>query len=194
MSKNKKRTQKYSRKDWPTDWEGIEPSKFQQYRKYINKELPGYCGTYTAAALINYTIQEDRQTDIPMESLLKALKAVIDLNLPYKGTYPWDLTYGLNKLLKDDQTYKARWHILSDPIVKKELNSKKADPLPVIVGTNKLLGSRYLNHWVLAYQFGYNEEGKLFYRVYDNHGRTQAVIPASQTLAAVWLERIEGEI
>lgn len=179
----------YSYKDHPKEWTGLNPLEFKAYRKYINRIKPGICGTYVSAALVHYMINKDRDYELDMELLLTALKPKIENRQAYLGTFAWDLKNGLNDLLAEDKTYEAHYHMISNPIVIREL-SKEA-PQPVIVGTTRLFGSKYGNHWLLVYAFGYNEQGKLFYRAYDNHGRTMAVIPASQTLACVWLDKFE---
>lgn len=172
----------------PKTWYGLDPKFFQPYRKYVNREKPGICGTYVSAALLHSVIRLDRDYELDMDKLIQALRPLVDGRHFYPGTYYWDLVGGLNELLEADGHYRARWHWVSDPIVLKMLNDER--PLPVIVGGLKPLGNHYGNHWLLAYRYGYNAEGKLFYRCYDNHGRIHAVVAASQTLPAVWLERI----
>lgn len=176
----------YTYKDYPKQWQGLDAKDFRQYRNFINRISPGICGTYASAALVHYVFQKERDYDLKMEQLLRVLEPVIDQQPWYKGTFAWDLTRGLNRLLKENGAYKARYHLISEPIVLTELI--KRNPLPVIVGTTRLFGSKYGNHWLLVYAFGYNASGKLFYKAYDNHGRTQAIIPASQTLACIWLD------
>lgn len=180
----KKKKDKYTHKDWPKQWIGISPKEMRQYRQFINREKPGYCGTYTAAALLHYRMLQDLQLDLSMEELLKVLKPLIDGRHFYKGTYPWDLTKGMLDVV-GSEGYQAKWHLISNPVVVEELSKDPANP--VIVGTTKVLGSRYGNHWVLVYAYGYNNQGKLFYKAYDNHGKINSVIAASQTMAAVWL-------
>lgn len=179
-------TNKYTRKDWPKEWVGIESQAMKNYRPFINRELPGFCGSFASAALVHYVIFKDRDFEFSMDELISAIKPKVDGRHFYLGTYPWDLTAGLAELLEDDN-YKSKWHIISDPIVTKKL--AQDNPYPVIVGTTKAFGSKYGNHWVLVYAYGYNDSGQLFYKAYDNHGKYNAVIPASQTMAAVWLER-----
>lgn len=181
----------YSFRDYPKDWTGLSPRKFMTYQTYINRIKPGICGTYVSAALVHYVVKADRAYDLEMPTLLAALKPKIEDRQSYLGTFAWDLKNGLNELLAEDGVYRARYHLVSNPIVLRELSKDK--PLPVIVGTTRLFGSKYGNHWLLVYAFGYNAKGQLFYRAYDNHGRTMAVIPASQTLACVWLEKIKSE-
>lgn len=176
----------YSFRDYPKQWTGLSTIPFAAYRPFVNRIKPGICGTYASAAMIHYTFKAERAYELDMQELLVALKPKIEDRQSYRGTFAWDLKDGLNELLADDDVYQARYHLVSNPIVIRELS--KEHPLPVIVGTTRLFGSKYGNHWVLVYAFGYNDQGQLFYRAYDNHGRTMAVIPASQTLACVWLE------
>lgn len=175
----------YSFRQYPKQWTGLSSMQFTGYRTFVNRVKPGICGTYVSAALVHYTIKSERDYDLDMQTLLTALKPKIEDRQSYRGTFAWDLKEGLNELLAEDHVYEARYHLVSNPIVVRELSKEK--PLPVIVGTTRLFGSKYGNHWLLVYAFGYNDQGQLFYRAYDNHGRTMAVIPASQTLACVWL-------
>ncbi|MGX7106561.1 hypothetical protein ACWOBE_02055 [Hutsoniella sourekii] len=122
-----------------------------------------------------------------MQNLIDALSSRIDGRLPYAGTYAWDLVLGLNELLADVSDYQAQMRFFSEPAVLEQLQAPT--PRPVIVGSLKRLGSRYGNHWLLAYAYGYNHQGKLFYRVYDNHGSVRQMIAASQTLPAVYITK-----
>lgn len=90
-------------------------------------------------------------------------------------------------MLGKKQPYRIHSTILTERTVLNELN--KMSPLPIIVGTVSFLGSSYKNHWLLVYAYAYDSKGKLWYKAYDNHGNSQAVIPAVQTLSAVFLER-----
>lgn len=177
----------YNFKEYPKKWTGLSSIHFTMYRSFVNRLKPGMCGTYVSAALIHYTIKAERDYELDMQQLLAGLRPKIEDRQTYRGTFAWDLKEGLNELLADDGSYEARYHLVSNPIVVRELS--KSNPLPVIVGTTRLFGSKYGNHWLLVYAFGYNDKGQLFYRAYDNHGRTMAVIPASQTMACVWLEK-----
>ena len=67
----------------------------------FNREFPGYCGTYTAAALAHYVIQKVYERKISMDDLIIGLKPRIDGRFWYKGTYPWDLIGGLKALFED---------------------------------------------------------------------------------------------
>lgn len=170
----------------PKKWHGIPQNKMVPYRRYINREKPGFCGTYSAAALIHYMVKHERDYDMDMMRLLSALEGRIDRRGIYDGTYPFDVVNGLNDLLVDDE-YLAHVRYRHRQLIIDELS--KEEPLPVIIGTLSLFGSKYGNHWLLAYGYGYNENGQVFYKCYDNHGRISAVIPASQVGIVIWLER-----
>lgn len=177
----------YKSHELPTQWHGIEPKNMRPYRRYINREKPGFCGSYSAAVLVHYTIKHDRGYELKMEGLLEAFKSRIDRNVLYKGSYVWDIVKTLEAFFMKDDDYHVNWHLVSESQVVEQLSKDK--PLPLIVGTMKFLGSKYGNHWVLVYGYGYNSVGKLFYRAWDNHGKNQAIIAASQTLPCIWIER-----
>lgn len=172
--------------DLPNKWTGLQPSRFLKYRSWINKQKPGICGTYCAAVLLHDAIYQKTNHSLSKEKLLNGLKPVVDGALPYRGTFFWDIANGLRRLLNQSKIWRIRTGLLAETIVVKQLSSDH--PQPVIVGTTKYLNSKYKNHWLVVYAYGYNESGKLFFRAYDNHGRYKAVVPASQTLACVWLE------
>ena len=48
-----------------------------------------------------------------------------------------------------------------------------------MVGILKILGSPYGNHWVTAYAYYESVSGERFYKVHDNWGDYQRIIPAS---------------
>lgn len=94
----------------------------------------------------------------------------------------------LSYVIKDVPELKAKMSLIAEQKVVELLN--RQNPTPVAVGTAKLFGSKYKNHWLLVYAYGYNKEGKLYFRAYDNHGKYTAIVPASQTIGCVWIERI----
>lgn len=172
---------------YPTKWIGLKPLRFKKYRSWINREKPGICGTYVSAALLHDTFLEYYQVGLEKEKLITGLKSVVDDLFPYRGTFPWDLRLGLNYVLRDIPDLMAKMSLVSERTVVELLN--RSDPMPIAVGTAKIFGSKYKNHWLLVYAYGYNKEGKLFFKAYDNHGRYTAIVPASQTIGCVWLER-----
>lgn len=170
---------------YPASWTGLKATRFSQYRSWINNKKPGVCGSYVCAVLLHDLYKHQYEKDLSKTVLMDGLKSVIDEMFGYPGTFPWDLRYGLNFVLKDNPDYDARMSFIPDKIVVEMLN--KPDPMPVAVGTARLLGSPYKNHWVLVYAYGYNKDGKLYFKAYDNHGKSAAILPASQTIGCIWL-------
>lgn len=170
----------------PTKWHGLPARRFRKYRTWVNRHKPGICGTYVSGVLLDDLFREIYDSSLDKEKVIRGLKSVVDDTLPYKGTFPWDLKRGLNFVLKDLLEWQARMHMVPDKKVVEILSGPH--PRPVAVGTARLLGSRYKNHWLAVYAYGYNKDGKLFFRAYDNHGRHTAIVPASQTLGCVWIE------
>ncbi|WP_227872537.1 dihydrolipoamide dehydrogenase [Jeotgalibaca ciconiae] len=175
------------REKYPEKWIGMPASRFLKYRSWINKGKPGICGTYCSAVLIHDAIYQETRKSLNRDVLLKGLKVVVDNLMPYRGTYFWDVAFGIRRILADMPEWKVRMGLIPEKIVPEVLSKKGAGP--IVVGTNILLNSQYKNHWLVVYAYGYNEEGKLYFRAYDNHGRYKAIIPASQTISCVWLEK-----
>jgi len=171
----------------PVKWIGLKPYRFKKYQTWINRVKPGICGTYASAALVHDTFLQEYKVDLAKDNLLNGLKSVIDDLFPYKGTFPWDLKWGLDYVLRDIPELKVKMSLVPETTVVNVLNQQ--NPMPLAVGTAKLFGSNYKNHWLLVYAYGYNQDGKLFFKAYDNHGRYQAVVPASQTIGCVWIEK-----
>lgn len=168
------------------DWNGLPENRFRKYRPWINREKPGQCGTYVSAVLLDDYLRKEYNIKISKNNLLTGLKSVVDDLMPYRGTFYWDVIYGLNYMLEGISDVKAKYHLIPDKAVVEILEGE--NPRPVIVGTLGLLNSSYKNHWLVVYAYGYDEEGDLYFKGYDNHGRYRAVIPASQTFTCVWLE------
>lgn len=175
-----------SKKNLPKKWHGLKPSRFAKYRSWINSGNPGICGTYCSAVLVHDAVLHKYKHSLDKDTLLAGLLTVVDEFLPYKGTFFWDVQHGLKSLLADIPDWTVKAGLITEKIVPALLD--RPDPVPVIVGTTRLFNSKYKNHWVVVYAYGYNEDGKLFYKAYDNHGRYQAILPASQTIGCVWLE------
>lgn len=171
---------------YPEKWTGLKPTRFNKYRSWINNQKPGICGTYVSAVLLHDVYLHTYGLNVSKTSLLTGLKTVIDETFAYRGTFPWDLWHGLNVVLKYNPDYHARMSFIPDKKVVELLD--RPDPLPVAVGTARLLGSSYKNHWVVVYAYGYDPNGKLYFKAYDNHGRSAAILPASQTFGCVWLQ------
>lgn len=172
--------------DYPTAWTGIKASRFSKYRSWINDQKPGICGSYVSAVLLHDLYKQQYGKDLSRTSLIEGLRSVIDETFGYRGTFPWDLKHGLNVVLKGNSDYNAKLSFIPDKVVVDLLS--RANLMPIAVGTARLLGSPYHNHWVLVYAYGYNDDGKLFFKAYDNHGKSAAILPASQTFGCVWIE------
>lgn len=186
MTSNHTDKELQSKKNLPKKWQGLKPSRFAKYRSWINSGNPGICGTYCSAVLVHDAVLHKYKHSLDKDTLLAGLLTVVDEFLPYKGTFFWDVQHGLKSLLADIPDWTVKSGLITEKIVPALLD--RPDPVPVIVGTTRLFNSKYKNHWVVVYAYGYNEDGKLFYKVYDNHGRYQAILPASQTIGCVWLE------
>lgn len=168
-----------------TLWKGLPPKRFKKYEKWINRIKPGICGTYVSAVLLHDAFLHSYRVSLDQQKLLKGLKPMIEDRFVYRGTFVWDLWLGLSYALKDIAEIKVKMSLLPELTVVRLLDSP--DPKPIAVGTTKLLGSKYKNHWLVVYSYRYNKEGKLEFKAYDNHGRYQAIVPASKTIGCVWL-------
>ena len=163
MMSNQAAKEIQAKKNMPKKWQGLKPARFAKYRSWINSGTPGICGTYCSAVLVHDAVLQK-----------------------YKKSFFWDVQHGLKALLKDIPDWSVKSGLITEKIVPALLD--RPNPVPVIVGTTRIFNSKYKNHWVVVYAYGYNEDGKLFYKAYDNHGRYQAILPASQTIGCVWLE------
>ncbi|MDN6625994.1 MAG: dihydrolipoamide dehydrogenase [Pisciglobus halotolerans] len=169
-----------------TAWIGLKPSRFRKYKTWVNRIKPGICGTYVSAVLLHDAFLQYYHIDLAKEKVVAGLKGIVDERFAYRGTFIWDLKSGLNYVLKDNKEIKAKLSLFPQKTVRHLLN--QPNPKPVAVGTTRLFGSPYKNHWVVVYAYRFNEEGELEFKVYDNHGRYRTVIPASETIGCVWLE------
>ncbi|MGY3724245.1 hypothetical protein SAMN05421767_10449 [Granulicatella balaenopterae] len=170
------------------EWIGINEDYFKCYQSYINREAPGYCGSYSAAALTHYILKNiEHLEEVSMEKLLQTYRLMMEDVLLYPGTYLWDIARGLKEVLVKGFGYQIKSHIFCEKVVVEQLSKK--DPLPVIVGTVAVLGSPYQNHWVVAYAYAKDSSGKLWFKIYDNHGHYKAIIPAIQTLRCCYVEK-----
>ena len=165
-------------------WVGVPAKRFASYKKW--RTPSGYlCGTYAAAVLLAYyqdfrnelsLPEEIRKKGSPIdEPLSSELKKMIQpLGLP---TIPLQVSGGLSRFLKKtDNPFSARNTIIGSwQRATKRIRQGK----PVMVGILKILGSPYGNHWVTAYAYYESVSGERFYKVHDNWGDYQRIIPAS---------------
>lgn len=166
-------------------WIGIDEQEMRPYQSYVNRKNPGICGAYAAAVLTDI-VAKKMGVGIPdVATLIGDYEPIIEQLLPYPGSYYWDVQRGLNRFWKSAGV-KSHFSLFSERVVCKLLNQQ----VPVIVGTSRLLGNSYGNHWVVVYAYAMDSHGKLWYKAYDNHGSIHAVIPAVQTLGAIWLSKL----
>ena len=169
-------------------WQGIVEDDFKCYQPYINREAPGYCGSYSAAALTHYILTNiEGLEQVSMERLITSYRAMLEDVLIYPGTYLWDVKRGLRVILGKGFEYQVKSAIFCEKVVVEQLS--KSEPLPVIIGTVGALGSSYQNHWAVAYAYARDSSGKLWFKIYDNHGKYKAVIPAIQTMRCCFVEK-----
>ncbi|WP_270370381.1 dihydrolipoamide dehydrogenase [Aerococcus urinaeequi] len=169
-------------------WTGLDENAFRPYKSWINKDSPGICGTYCAAVLTHFIVLRETNHRMAKQDLIDAYKKVVDDYHLHSGTFYWNVETGLNSVF-NFENYRAKSGLLPDIEVPKLIDQYQA---PVIVGTLKYLGSAYKNHWLLVYAYAYDEQNNLYFKAYDNHGKHNAVIPAKQTNAYVYLEPIQA--
>ena len=164
-------------------WVGLPESRFAAYKNW--RTPSGYlCGTYAATVLLAY--YQDFRDELSLSSKIRKKRAHSDgqlscqlrkciqpLGLP---TIPLQVSKGVSKFLKKTgNPLFARYTVLGSwQRATKRIRQGK----PVMVGILKILGSTYGNHWVTAYAYYESASGERFYKVHDNWGDHQRVIPA----------------
>lgn len=165
-------------------WHGLDAARFKRYRYWTTPQ--GYlCGTYAASVLLAYYQDYVDDTMIPAfirrknATNVQTLASVLQLFIQKHGlpTVSLQVAHGLSSFFRfydypmsGRATYVGGWQ----RAVKRISEGK-----PVIVGVNRLLGSTYGNHWVVAYAYMEDESGKRFLKVHDNWGNHEANIPVS---------------
>lgn len=164
-------------------WIGLSEEQFFRYKNWTTPS--GYlCGTYASAVFLAYyqdymdfkiipsTIRKPRQKDNQL--LVRHLQRYIQPHgLP---TLSWQVAHGISRFTqRADTEYRARATMLGGwQRACKRINQGQ----PVILGILKVLGSTYGNHWVVAYAYSETRDGKRFFKVHDNWGSYNRVIPA----------------
>lgn len=144
----------------------------------------GICGTIASAGLLAYYDDYVNDDYVPSsirtkgssspQQLIKTLFNYIDKDL--NGTWPSDVTSGINKFLGDysyvKPGHRAETSVAGIPTVVKQ----KVDAgYPIVVSLLEAFGSQYKDHWILVYQYSDDE-----YKCVDNHGNYNA------TVSKVW--------
>lgn len=164
-------------------WVGIPAERFKPYKNW--KTPSGYlCGTYAAAVLLAYyqdylddkiipnALRKKNQYQAP--ALIEMLRILIQPHgLP---TFSLQVAHGLSKFFGHfNIPYRGRMTVIGGwSRATKRIRQGK----PVIIGILAPLGSTYGNHWVTAYAYLETSGGKRYFRVHDNWGNYDKVIPA----------------
>jgi hypothetical protein len=176
-------------------WQGISEERFKRYEDWINSDGQ-LCGSYAAMILLAYLQDYHPTFKLPPfvrkkgssdgENLVHYLQLFIQ-PLGF-STIPLQVSWGISRFchfMKQPQW--AR----STPIGGWERTIKRIDTgLPLIVGLNQRLGSTYGNHWVVAYAYGEDQEGKRWVKVHDNWGNYRAVVPAKWLMSTISFKEI----
>lgn len=165
-------------------WIELPEERFKAYRTW--RTPSGFlCGTYASSVLLAYYQDYVDEKMLPVnlrqkgskdnQNLIAAMQPILQpLDLP---TIPAQISFGLNRFLKQQKVQRrARFTTTGawQRTTKRILAGK-----PVMIGVLRLLGSTYGNHWVVAYGFYEDSEGKRLYKVHDNWGNYNKIIPAS---------------
>lgn len=168
---------------YPTD-QWIELNSFETYRAW--KTPRGFlCGTYASSVLLAYWQDYLDENCLPKglreknskqnAALIPALQRQLQpIDFP---TTPVQIAFGLNRFFRRYRIpYRARGTIAGSwqRVTKRILAGE-----PIMIGLLQMKGSTYKNHWVVVHGFMENAEGQRFYKIHDNWGQSEAVIPAT---------------
>jgi hypothetical protein len=164
-------------------WIGLTSEKFQPYQNW--KTPNGFlCGTYASAVLLAYYQDNVAAHLLPptvrvahdptADTLAPFLKPMIQrFGLP---TVPVQVASGLNRFFRQYQVAcRARFTSVGSWT---RVTRRIAAGQPVLISILRVLGSTYGNHWVVAYAYQETAAGERFYKIHDNWGAVDAVIPA----------------
>lgn len=164
-------------------WIGLTADKFKPYKNWTTPK-GGLCGTYAASVFMAFYQDNLDDTIIPSFIRFKYSKDksnlvhYLRLFIQKRGlpTVAYQVAHGLSSYFSYfGLNYRARATMIGGwQRVVKRIDQGQ----PVIVGLNKLLGSTYGNHWVVAYAYKETTEGKRYLKIHDNWGNYQKVIPA----------------
>ncbi|MBU5365044.1 hypothetical protein P7H74_06860 [Enterococcus devriesei] len=162
----------------------IELNSFENYRTW--KTPSGFlCGTYASSVLLAYwqdnldaaclSAEIRKPQQFAPDILINSLRPLLQpLDLP---TVPLQIAVGLNHYFRRYQVpYRARITTLGawQRVTKRILAGE-----PVMIGLLKIFGSTYNNHWVVAHGFLETAEGQRFFKIHDNWGNVDKIIPAA---------------
>ncbi|GCF93523.1 hypothetical protein NRIC_14140 [Enterococcus florum] len=171
--------------DYPINqWVSLPAERFKTYQHW--KTPSGFlCGTYASSVLLAYYQDYIDEQILPVDVRRKGTssnRTMIPQLKPYlqpidAPTMPVQISFGLCRFFAHvNSPYRSRFTSVGawQRAVKRISEGK-----PVMVGVLKVLGSTYGNHWVVAYGFYESAAGKRYYKIHDNWGNYQKIIPAS---------------
>lgn len=170
---------------------------FETYREW--KTPRGFlCGTYASSVLLAYWQDQIDIACLPAglrkknskqkEELIRALKPMLQpVDFP---TVPLQISIGLNRFFRRYRIpYRARGTMVGSwqRVTKRLLGGE-----PVMIGLLQLRGSTYKNHWVVVHGFMETSAGDRFYKIHDNWGKSEAVIPAEWGNGTISLKKVNA--
>lgn len=174
----------------------VQLNDFALYRQW--KTPSGFlCGTYASSVLLAYYQDNLNPKILPKkirtqyqkenQELVAGLQPLLQkIDLP---TLPLQINFGLNRFFKKYHSgYRARftssgsWQRVTKKILQGE---------PVMVGVMKWLGSSYGNHWVVVHGFYEGVDGKRYYKIHDNWGNAEKIIPARWGNGTISLQKVK---
>lgn len=175
----------------------IELESFETYREW--KTPRGFlCGTYASSVLLAYWQDQLDEDSLPNTlrkkgctqntALIQALQPLLQpIDFP---TVPLQISFGLNRFFRRyGIPYRARGTVAGSwqRVTKRILMGE-----PVMIGLLQMFGSTYKNHWVVVHGFMEAADGRRFYKIHDNWGKTDAVIPAEWGNGTISLRKVNA--
>lgn len=171
-------------------WRGIDEVRFRKYKNFVNRQSPGICGTYSAGVMVHDRVLQDTGIYLNRQKLLDGMQQAVDDYHLHRGTFIWNIRNGLNLMLSETP-YRAQVGFFTEKKLPALIDQGFG---PFVVGTLGVLGSTYGNHWVLVYAYTFDKKGNLYFRCYNNHGRHDSIIKASETFCYAYLVNEAGTI
>ena len=152
---------------------------FETYREW--KTPRGFlCGTYASSVLLAYWQDQIDVACLPAGLRKKNSKQKEELIR----------AFGLNRFFRRYRIpYRARGTMVGSwqRVTKRLLGGE-----PVMIGLLQLRGSTYKNHWVVVHGFMETSAGDRFYKIHDNWGKSEAVIPAEWGNGTISLKKVNA--
>ena len=175
----------------------MELESFETYRQW--KTPQGFlCGTYASSVLLAYWQDQLDPQALPSglrerhsrenDGLIHALQPLLQpVDFP---TLPLQISIGLNRFFRRYRIpYRARGTAVGSW---QRVTKRIAAGEPVMIGLLQMFGSSYKNHWVVAHGFMETADGERFYKIHDNWGQSEAVIPAEWGNGTISLKKVNA--